>query len=88
MAIVAVVVFGFLKHGANARPDLQAYVSVGTSAFSVCVIAYLFWLLYEYEKKPNEEFGNVIRTNAATLIVALLISGIISGYDLLLRFSG
>ncbi len=88
IALLAVVIFGFLKHDANAQPDLQAYVSVGTSTFSVCVITYLFWLLYEYEKKPDEEFGNIIRINSATLIVALLISVINSGYDLLLRFSG
>ena len=69
----------------NSTPPIteQTYVSVGLGFFNATAIICLFVILYQSEKESADKFGETIRDNIATVIVALLINLISTVVELL-----
>lgn len=86
VAIVALAAFHLLKGTGAPSPDQRAYVAVAVSSFNCAAILALFVILYRSEGLNDEAFGKTLRNNLSTVIGALLISFVYTGYDLLTSF--
>lgn len=82
VALLGVGLFAVLNFDADPAISRQTYISVALAFFNTTAIVCLFYLLYDAEKATAEQFGNLMRNNIATVIVALVINLMISFMDL------
>ena len=73
-ALLGFGLFSYLNRGTVPPLDKQTYVTVAISFFNAAAIFSLFVILFRSERFTNEAFGEIIRNNIATIILALLIN--------------
>ena len=85
-AILGCVVYAIWLPDSDSPPDRRDYISVALDCFTISAIVCLFIIFYRYEKENNEAFGEVVRNNISTVVIALLIQFIGTGIDIFSRF--
>lgn len=88
--IVAVLGLGlyFFWTAGNGVPKTQSeIIAVALNFFNISAILCLFYILARRERASAEEFGQVMRDNISTIVVALFINLIMTFYDTLVKFS-
>lgn len=73
-ALAGTIVYALIVWIGDRTVTPQSYANFAVETFNFTFILCLFWILYSYEKKPDREFGRVIRDNISTIVVSLLIS--------------
>lgn len=86
MALIGVLAFYILTVDASASPDSEAFVGVALNAFNASAISCLLFILAAKEKSSAEQFGQVMRDNISTVVVALFINLITTVHVLLVKF--
>ncbi len=86
-ALIGVAVYYFWTFGNGVTETQNDFIAVAVNFFNISAIFCLFFILATCEKSSAEEFGGVMRDNISTIVVALFINVIMTGYDLLLKFN-
>jgi|GEM_PF-3536705 len=87
IALMGVLAFAIFGNKSNLAVDKSTYVQVGVAFFNTTAILSLLVLMGLAEKKTAAEFGKMMRNNSSTIVIALLVSLIYTGAEILQLFS-
>ncbi|MBO0903903.1 hypothetical protein [Jiella sonneratiae] len=76
LSVVYFFILLFFDH--STRPSGTAYLADVLDLFNAATIAGLFVLLAKHEKSDAKTFGDEVRANMSTLLIALLINFLLS----------
>lgn len=86
LGLLGVFVFSIMNAGADVHPGRQEYIGVFITCFNFFALVTFLIILLASEKKDAAEFGKTIRENMTTVIVAVGINLVGSGYDAFVLF--
>ncbi len=75
ISVLLFLIYFIITSGKNGQ---DGYIAFSLDVFNLCTIIGLFILLYKNENTDAAAFGESVRANISTLIVALLINLVIS----------
>lgn len=75
VSLAGVLLFAWLRaDDPSGAPSREDYIAVAVNLFNASALISLFVILYVYEKQTDAVFGQAMRANIATVIVAMLIN--------------